>query len=45
MDWYVKIKEYCDKGLWTIEQVHIAVVKNKITAEQYKEITGQEYTA
>ena len=39
------IKGFYDKGLWTIEQVHIAVEKGKITAEEYKTITGQDYTA
>ena len=38
--WYQKIKEYYDNGLWNIEMVKNAVVKGKITPEQYKEITG-----
>ena len=41
--WYQKIKEYYDKGLWNIEMVKNAVVKEKITPEQYKEITGDVY--
>ena len=42
---YEKIKEYYDNGFWNKEQVHKAVEKGKITAEQYKEITGEEYVA
>lgn len=45
MDWYAKIKSFYDKRLWTIEQVNVAVEKSKITSGQYKEITGQDYTA
>ena len=40
---YEKIKEYYDNGFWNKEQVHKAVEKGKITAEQYKEITGEDY--
>lgn len=40
---YDKVKYYYDHGLWTIEQVHKAVVKGWITAEEYKEITGEPY--
>ena len=43
MDWFDKIKNYYDTGLWTIEWVKNAVIKGKITAEQFKEITGQDY--
>ncbi|WP_032546641.1 XkdX family protein, partial [Clostridioides difficile] len=28
---------------WTKEQVKTAVEKNKITASEYKEITGEDY--
>jgi uncharacterized XkdX family phage protein len=45
MDWYEKIKGYYDIGLWDIERVKNAVGKGKITAAQYKDITGQLYTA
>lgn len=37
MRWYPK--------LWSIEMVRNAVVKNVITAEEYKEITGEDYPA
>lgn len=32
------------RGLWTIETVKKAVKVGKITAEQFKEITGEDYT-
>lgn len=37
------IMEYYRHGLWTINQVRNAVVKNKITEEEFQEITGQDY--
>jgi hypothetical protein len=40
---YNKVKNYYDKGLWTITQVKNAVIKNWITEEEFQEITGQEY--
>lgn len=40
---YQKIKKYYEAGLWNKEMVANAVVKGKITAEQYKEITGEDY--
>ena len=43
--WYQKIKEYYDKGLWTIEMVKNAVVKEKITPDEFKAITGETYVA
>lgn len=30
-------------GMATHEQMKVAVIKNKITAEQFYEITGEEY--
>ena len=44
MSWFDKVKMYYDKGLWSKEQVY-NVVGKVITAEEYKEITGQEYDA
>lgn len=38
------IKRYYDAGVWSKEMVGKAVVKGKITAEQYKEIAGDDYT-
>ena len=43
MEWFEKIKLYYETGLWDINRVKDAVVKGKITAEQYEEITGQDY--
>lgn len=40
---YELIKRNYDRGLWTAPMVKMAVRKGLITAEQYKEITGQEY--
>jgi uncharacterized XkdX family phage protein len=45
MDWFERIKNYYDTGLWDIERVRNAVVKEKITKAQFKEITGQDYDA
>ena len=42
-NWFEQIKKYYDAGLWTEKMVGNAVVKKKITAEQYKEITGEDY--
>lgn len=38
-----RVKKYYDSGLWTIAMVRNAVVKRWITAEEYREITGEEY--
>lgn len=43
--WYKKIKEWYEAGYWTTGMVKNAVVKEKITADEYKTITGDEYTA
>lgn len=40
-----KVKKYYDAGLWTLEMVKNAVVKEWITAEEFKEITGEDYVA
>lgn len=44
---YEKVKKYYDKGLWSIEMVRNAVTNPKsnpwITAEEFKEITGEDY--
>ncbi len=42
---FTTIKKNYDRGLWTVAMVATAVKKGVITAEQYQEITGQEYTA
>lgn len=43
MDWFRYIRMYYKMGYWTKDMVKVAVVANKITPEQYKEITGDEY--
>lgn len=40
---YEKIKEYYENGLWNKTMVRNAVIKGKITQEQYTEITGESY--
>lgn len=42
MNWFEKIKSFYLKGLWSDAQVAKAVEKGKITAEEYKLITGKE---
>lgn len=42
---FEKIKSYYDRGLWTAEMVANAVVKGKITTDEYKQITGLDYVA
>lgn len=40
---FKKVKGYYDSGLWSIERVRNAVIKGWITAEEYKDITGEVY--
>jgi uncharacterized XkdX family phage protein len=40
MDWYGIIKEFYICGYWTIEQVQEAVLKGKITEEEFTLICG-----
>ena len=40
---FEKIKKWYKQGLWTEAMVRNAVTKGVITAEQFKEITGEEY--
>lgn len=41
--WFDKVKKYYDSGAWNKTMVRNAVVKGKITAEEYQEITGEQY--
>lgn len=41
--WYTKIKDWYDAGYWTKTMVKNAVVKEKITVDEYKDITGEDY--
>lgn len=43
--WYAKIKGWHEAGWWTKWMVKNAVVKEKITADEYKTITGEDYVA
>lgn len=38
-----KIKNYYDEGLWNETRVRNMVIKNIITEEEYKLITGKDY--
>ena len=38
-----KIKYYYDKGFWTEDMVKNAVIKGKITKQDFTEITGDNY--
>lgn len=40
---FTKVKKYYDSGLWNVERVRNAVIKEWITATEYTEITGEEY--
>ena len=39
-----KIKSYYLAGLWTKKMVGDAVIKGKITTQEFEEITGEPYT-
>lgn len=43
MSKFEMVKDFYDRGLWSITRVRNAVVKGWITAEQYEEITGEPY--
>ena len=40
---FEKVKNYFERGLWSKSRVH-AVVGRWITPEEYKEITGEDFT-
>lgn len=40
---FERIKELYDTGEWGKKWVKNAVVKGKITADEYREITGEDY--
>ena len=42
---FEKIKKWYGQGLWSAAMVANAAAKGVITAEQYKEITGEAYSA
>jgi uncharacterized XkdX family phage protein len=41
---FEKIKKWYGQGLWSAAMVANAAAKGVITAEQYKEITGEAYS-
>ena len=43
--WGKKIKGWYEAGWWTKCMVKDAVVKEKIAADEYKGITGEDYVA
>ena len=40
---YNTVKKYYDLGIYNDEQVAVFVAKGKITAAEYKQITGKTY--
>lgn len=40
---YEMLKNFYDEGLWDQTRLKNAVSKNRITAEEYKLITGEDY--
>ena len=42
---FATIKRNYEKGLWSLAMVKMAVRKGIISAEEYKEITGNDYMA
>jgi len=45
IDWYKEIIDFYSSNRWDKNNVKVAVVKEKITEEQYKEIVGEDYIA
>ena len=43
MNWFRIVKRYYDMGKYTNEQMKVFVRGEKITEEEYKQITGVEY--
>lgn len=43
INWFKKAQEGYKDGVYTNETLKNWVVKNKITPEQYEEITGESY--
>lgn len=39
------VKRYYDMGIYSADDVGKFVMSGRLTAEQYKTITGQDYTA
>ena len=43
MSKFEMVKDFYDRGLWSITRVRNAVIKGWITPEQFTEITGEPY--
>ena len=43
MSKFEMVKDFYDRGLWSITRVRNAVVKGWITEEEFKIITGKDY--
>lgn len=43
MDWFTTVKRHYDAGRYDNANVAVFVMGNKITPQQYKEITGISY--
>ena len=41
---FENVKKFFDMGMWTEQQVHDAVIKSWITAEEFTKITGSKYS-
>lgn len=41
--WFDKLNKYFESGLWSEEMIANAVVKGKITEDEYQQITGVTY--
>lgn len=44
MSKYHKVKDYYDRGLWSISRVANAVVKGWITVDEFYQITGENFS-
>lgn len=42
---FSQVKYFYDNGVWGKTEVRNAVIKNWITAAEYKQITGEKYEA
>lgn len=43
MNWYSLVQRYYNLGYYTVDQVKVFVVANKITEAEFTQITGQPY--
>ncbi|EQK42786.1 hypothetical protein C672_1730 [[Clostridium] bifermentans ATCC 638] len=45
IEYFYNTKMSNGERLWSIEQVKVAVVREKISPEEFKKITGEDYIA